>query len=232
MEEIAEQSYDNMEAYLMAQEKAGEVLNQESAKISPVYRTFAANNNITLIDNGDTKMEKKLRQVGRVNAYYHDLFLIFFKSNKQEMYVFESFNKKDINGLEQNRNTLEKFAGEGLSKLDTIKAFDGDNSLVVACRKVLEFHKAEALNQIPGLSDYVMKSDEFEKIKKTYDAKPPAKRTQADVDAYNKAVTEMNNAINASNKIAETCNEGRTKVLGNWDSTLKKFMEEHVPKGK
>ncbi|HYC87104.1 MAG TPA: hypothetical protein VEB86_17850, partial [Chryseosolibacter sp.] len=63
MEEIAEQSYDNMEAYLLAQEKAGDVLDEACAKIAPVYSTFAANNNVRLIHNGDTKMEKNLRQV-------------------------------------------------------------------------------------------------------------------------------------------------------------------------
>src|SRR5688572_23034962 len=36
MEEIAEQSYDHMEAYLLAQEKAGEVLSDAQDKIEPV----------------------------------------------------------------------------------------------------------------------------------------------------------------------------------------------------
>lgn len=230
MEEIAEQSYDNMEAYMLAQEKAGEVLSQESEKIAPVYKAFAANNNIQLIESGDSKMEKKLRQVGRVNAYYHELFLIFFKSFKQEVYLFDSFNNKDLNGLEQNKNALIKVSEEGLAKLDTIKAFNGDGSLVTACRKVLEFHKFEAVNQVPGLSDYIIKTDEFMKMKKVYDAKPQAKLTQADVDVYNKAVEDMNKAIASSNKIGTDCNNGREKVLGNWEITKKKFMEAHVPR--
>src|SRR5688572_25696250 len=85
MEEIAEQSYDNMEAYLLAQEKAEEVLDNASDQIPPVYKSFAVNNNINLIEK-DSKTNKKLRQVGRVNTYYHQIFLIFFKSFKQEMY--------------------------------------------------------------------------------------------------------------------------------------------------
>src|SRR5690606_27100909 len=87
MEEIAEQSYDNMEAYLLAQEKAGQVLGDAQDKIEPVYRAFAAKNNVRLVEGGDTRLARRLRQVSAVNAYYNDIFLIFFKSHKQEAYV-------------------------------------------------------------------------------------------------------------------------------------------------
>ena len=83
MEEIAEQSYDHMEAYLMAQEKAGEVLGDAHDQIEPVYKAFAAKNNIRLVSNGESKLDRKMRQVSAVNAYYHQVFLIFFKSYKQ-----------------------------------------------------------------------------------------------------------------------------------------------------
>ena len=232
MEEIAEQSYDHMEAYLLAQEKASEVLNVAQDKIEPVFRDFAGRNNIRLIDNVDTKMEKRLRQVGLVNNYYHQIFLIFFKSYKQEAYVMDALNKKDINAIEQNRNTLIRFAEEGLSKLDTIKAFKGDGSLTTACRKVLEFHKAEGEKQLPGLNDYLLKNDEFVRIKKAFDAKAAAKRTQADIDVYNKGVNELNAALNASNKLLTAMNTGREKVIDNWEVSRKRFMESHIPKGK
>src|SRR5687768_6491162 len=137
MEEIAEQSYDLMEAYLLAQEKAGEVLSEAQEKIEPVYKAFAAKHNVRLIDGGDSKLEKRLRQVSEVNSYYHQVFLIFFKSYKQEAYVMEAFSRKDINGIEQNRNTLVRFAEDGLHKIDTLKTFKGDGSLATACRKVL-----------------------------------------------------------------------------------------------
>jgi hypothetical protein len=232
MEEIAEQSYDHMEAYLLAQEKAGQVLNQAQEKIEPVYRDFAARNNIRLIENGDSKMDKRLRQVGEVNNYYHQIFLIFFKSYKQEAYVMDALSKKDINAIEQNRNTLIRFAHEGLTRLDTIKAFKGDGSLATACRKVLEFHKVEGEKQLPGLNDYLLKHDEFEKIKKAFEAKPAAKRTQADIDVYNKGVNELNSSTNTSNKLLTAMNTGREKAIENWEVTRRRFMELHIPKGK
>lgn len=231
MEEIAEQSYDHMEAYLLAQEKAGEVLSNAQDQIEPVYNAFAAKNNVRLVDNGDTKLEKRMRQVGAVNSYYYDLFLIFFKSYKQEMYVMEALNRKDLNGIEQNRSTLSKYATEGLQRIDTIKAFKGDGSLVNACRRVLEFHRQEADNQLPGLNDYLLKNDEFDKIKKAFDAKPASKRTQADIDLYNKAVNDINAALTSSNKLLTAMNTGRDNVIGHWNQTRERFMQSHVPKG-
>jgi hypothetical protein len=232
MEEIAEQSYDKMEAYLLAQEKAGQVLRAAQDKIEPVFNAFALKNNIRLIDNGDSKMDKKLRQVGMVNAYYHEIFLIFFKSYKQEAYVMDALSRKDINGIEQNRNALVRCAEEGLSKIDTIKTFKGDGSLANACRKVLEFHKKEAEKQLPGLNDYLLKNDEFEKIKKAFDAKPPAQRTKADIEIYNKGVNEINGALNASNSLLTALNTDREKIINQWEASRKRFMELHVPKGK
>jgi hypothetical protein len=232
MEEIAEQSYDRMEAYLLAQEKAGDVLSDAQEKIEPVYNDFAAKNNVRLVDGGDSKLERKMRQVSSVNSYYHDIFLIFFKSYKQEAYVMEAVTRKDLNGIEQNRSTLLKYAGEGLERMDTIKAFKGDGSLATACRKVLEFHKLEAEKQLPGLNDFLLKNDEFEKIKKAFDSKPANKRTQSDVEVFNKSANEVNAALETSNKVLVAMNAGREKAMEQWNNTKQKFMEAHIPKGK
>ncbi len=231
MEEIAEQSYDAMEAYLLAQEKAEDVLHQAHKNVEISYEDFATRNNIRLIET-DTKISKKMRQVGEVNHYYHELYLIFFKSYKQEAYVIDAYNRKDINSVEQNNGTLVRFAEEGLSRLDTVKTFRGDGSLINNCRKVLAFHKLEAEKYIPGMSDYLLKSDEFGKIKKSYEAKSPAKRTQIDIDAYNKALNEMNEAGNKSNGASQARDSGSKKVLDGWNQAVKNFMEHYVPRGK
>jgi hypothetical protein len=232
MEEIAEQSYDNMEAYLLAQERAETYLDNEAKKISPIYQAFAEKNNIRLVDNGDTNMEKKMRKVSRVSDYHNKMFLIFFKTFKQEVYVWDAVNRRDLNALEQNNNTLINYVNEGLAKLDTIKGFDGDGSFMNACRKVLEYYGTEAKQKVPGLSDYVIKTDDFEKTKKAYDAKSPAKRTQADIDGYNKAVNDVNASIVNYNAIVNQVNESRAKTLENWENASKRFMDTYMPKAK
>ncbi|MFZ6013911.1 MAG: LIC11966 family surface protein [Bacteroidota bacterium] len=229
MEEIAEQSYDKMEAYLLAQEKASEVLSEAHAKVIPVFEAFAAKNNVRLI-NSESKMQKQLIKVSEVNKYHRQLYLIFFKSFKQEVYVMEAYGRKDVNGVEQNRNTLIRFAEEGLAKLDTIKAFYNDGSLVKACRKVLEFHKNEAEKDIPAVVEFLIKSDEFGKLQKAFQAKPTDKITQAEVDQYNKAVNDINEGVNAINARQKTLNNDRQKALEQWENTSNRFLDTHVPK--
>ena len=229
---VSDDGWRKAHAKLLAQEKASEVLAAAQERIQPVYTAFAEKHNVRLVDGGESRLDKRMRQVGLVNAYYNQVFLIFFKSYKQEAYVMEALNRKDVNGLEQNRGTLIRYADEGLRRLDTLEGFKGDGSLATACRKVLEFHKREGESQLPGVNDYLMKSDEFEKIKKAFDAKPANRRTQDDIDAYNQAVEDINAAVNSSNQMLTAINNGRENVLNNWNVTRKRFMELHVPKGR
>ncbi|HEY3403597.1 MAG TPA: hypothetical protein VGK59_09440 [Ohtaekwangia sp.] len=230
MEEIAEQSYDKMEAYLLAQDKAGEVLENASEQIQPIYKSFALRNNITLVGGDDTKLEKKMKQVAKVNNYHRPFYLIFFKNFKQEAYLTEAFNQKDLNRVEQNREALARFANEGLKQLDTAHTFNGDGSLLNACRKYVEYCKDMAENLVPPQSAFLVKQGEFDKVRKAFEAKPAAQRTQADIDAYNKAVNEVNEALALSNKSLEKLNAQRSKVVQGWENASKSFMERHIPR--
>src|SRR4029078_3385667 len=60
MEEIAEQSYDMMEAYMLAQEKANEKLKEAMTKQYDTQVRFAEKNNIKLID-GESEIGNKMK---------------------------------------------------------------------------------------------------------------------------------------------------------------------------
>lgn len=229
MEEVAEQSYDDMEAYLLIQEKARQKLHEAYGKIPGAYEGFAARHNVRLSEGQSTKLSERLDRAGKVNAYMNKVYLLFFKSNVQEELMFKAMEKNDINGIEQSKNSMAKFSSEGLRRLDTLKAFDGDASLLTACRKVLEFQKDEAENKVAFMTEFLIKKEDFEKIKKAFDAVPPNKRTQVEVDNYNKAIDEYNKAVNLYNKTNESLNTNRAKVINNWEATRKKFMDTHVP---
>jgi hypothetical protein len=228
MEEVAERSYDAMEAYLLTQQKADEKLDEANDKLKTVYGEFAAKNNVTLVKGPQSKLSKKLVKVSKVNSYMHQIFLIFFKSNVQETLMMEALEKKDLNALEQCKNSLLKFSKEGLERLDTVKAYNGDGSVITACRKVLEFHKSEAEGKVNVYTDFIMKEEEFNKLKKSYEAKRTS-ASQSDADAFNKSVSNYNNAVNEYNKVNTELNNGRSKVMTNWDVTRKRFLDHHVP---
>jgi hypothetical protein len=219
-----------MEAYLLAQEKASERLDQAATKREKAYEDFAARNTVKIVAGSANKTTQKLEKTASVMTYYHQVYLIFFKSNKQEAYTVKAMNDKNINGVEQNRETLSKYSTEGLTKLASIQPFENDNSLTTACRKALEFYKTEADSKIPGMTDYLIRSQDFEKLKKTFEAKPASRRTEAEVKDYNKKVNELNTAGQAYNKTNQELNSQQKKVVDNWNSSVKDFIDKHVPK--
>jgi hypothetical protein len=229
MEEVAERSYDAMEQYLLIQEKASEKLHEAHSKVGPAYETFAARHNVRLTEGQSTKLTERLNAAGQVNSYMNKIFLLFFKSNVQEELMLEAMKKNDVNGVEQSKNSLLKFSTEGLVRLDTMKPYKADASLITACRKVLEFQKDEAENKATYMIDFLMKKEEFEKIKKAFEMKGASRRTQDDINAYNKAIDDYNKGVSIFNKTTGELNNSREKVIGNWDATRKKFMDVHVP---
>lgn len=231
MEEIAEQSFDAMEAYMLAQEKANDKLEEAFKKHGEVYKEFAGKNNVELRESTDA-LEAKIEQANKVNEYYHPFFLIFFKANKQDAYLTEAINKGDINGIEQNRNALLTYATTGLEKLGELKAFNSDGSVLAACQKVMRFYNEMAETKMEAITAFILAEENFKKIKKEFDVKPASKRTQADVDAYNKAIGVINKASGAYNKNNTEINKQRTEVLNMWENTVKRFMDVHMPYAK
>jgi hypothetical protein len=231
MEEIAEQSYDLMEAYLLAQEKANERLNMAGDRMEDEQKKFAAKNNINLLENKD-KVAKKLESAGDVMKYYNELYLIFFKSFKQEAYLIDAMNRSDLNAMEQNKNALLTTATDGIAKLENIKPFKGDANLKAACKNMLEFYKNEASEKMPVIVNFYMKKEKLEKVKAAFDAKPESKRTQQDFDQYNAAVNDMNADLNKYNSNNDALNKNRSDLNNKWNNAAAKFMDSHVPKYK
>lgn len=112
-----------------------------------------------------------------------------------------------------------------------MKSYKGDGSLITACRRVLEFQKQEAESKVGPSIDYLLKLEEFDKIKKAYETKPANQRTKADVDQYNKAVSEINAEIDKFNKENGALYQTRVKVYNDWDSARKRFLSAHIPNG-
>ena len=229
MEEIAEQSYDDMEAYLLAKERAEEKLEAAYDRVSEQQKLFANKNNIRIVE-GTTKLSKKLEKSGKVLSYYNKIYLLFFKSFKNEAYMLVATSKNDISAMEQTKNALLTSAEQDLEKLGPMPAFNGDNSLKTACQQILAFYKMEASQKVPEMINFQLKQDNFEKMKAALDAKRPADRTKQDVDAYNKAVKEFNDGVNKINALNNDLNKKRNAVQDQWHNASENFLDKHVPK--
>ena len=229
MEEISEQSYDAMEAYMMAQELVDKKLEEGNDKMSLATEAFAAKNNITL-NKDNSELGDKMKQVHAVNTYYNDIYLIFFKANKQEGYLMEAVDKNNITGIEQNKNSLLRYANEGLEKLNRLKAFEADNSLLAACKTVMQFYAKEVNDKMSTVSEFYLTKERFEAIKKEFEKK--SSPSKAEIDAYNKSVKDINAASQAFNTTNQSLNKERSDVINDWNKTVNAFFDEHTPRYK
>jgi hypothetical protein len=229
MEEIAEQSYDAMEAYMMAQEMVNKKLEEGNDRMKLATETFAAKNNITLTKD-QTELGEKITQVHEVNKYHTAIYLIFFKPYKQENYLIEAVSKNNITGIEQNKSSLLRYAQDGLEKLKSIKAFEGDNNLLSACKTVLNFYVKEVNDKMNTVSEFYLIKERFETIKKEFEKK--SSPSKSEVDAYNKAVKDINTASDVFNNTNQALNKERSEVLNDWNKTVNAFFDEHTPRYK
>jgi hypothetical protein len=229
MEEIAEQSYDEMEAYLLLEEKIQLKLEEANKSLSQAQKDFGAKNNVTITADNSV-LGEKMKESGAVNKYYHQVYLIFFKPYIQEKNLTEAIGKNNLTGMEQSKSAMLKFAQEGLAKLATMKGYNGDLALVGACKTLLNFYVKEA-EKTAGINDFLLTKERFEGIKKEMDKKGD-KRTKDDVEAYNKAVNEMNKSSNAYNSTNQMLNEQRTETLNGWNKGVKTFFDEFTPRYK
>ena len=228
MEDIAEQSYDAMEAYMLAQKMAYEKLNEASDKQREMEKQFAAKNNVNLIES-TSEVGSKAKTANAVLSHCNEVYLVFFKPYKQEGYLVDAMNKKNMVAMEQDINSLKKIAEEGLEKLKSVKGYNGDASLIAACRNILIFYKSEATRSAT-LADFFLKEDNFTKIKKQFESKPASKRTQQDIDQYNQSVNDFNYALKNFNSTNNDLNKERTSTLNDWNKTYNNYLDDYMPK--
>jgi hypothetical protein len=142
--------------------------------------------------------------------------------------MIDALNKKNLTNVEQARNALIGYANDGLAALDTIKDFEGDHSLVNTCKTSLKIYKGIAENDIPQLTDFYLKQENFDKMKQSFDAKGES-HTKAEVDSYNKAVKDLNASVNSYNSTNTKSNSSRNQAVDAWTQTEKVFLDAHMP---
>lgn len=229
MEEVADQSYDLMEAYILAQELATEKLNQAGQRLETEQQEFIKKYNIKMA-TGQDRLANNLEKANNAYKHYNRLYLIFFKSFKQDFYLAEALQKNDVNSSEQNRNSLLKFATEGLQKLDTVKGFGGDNSLKASLKQLLDFYKIETSVKIPILINFYLKKEAYEKAKSAFETKSDMERTQTDVTQYNKTLADYNRGIAEYNRVATEIAHKNSTLIESWNRAVQAFLDRQVPK--
>ena len=227
LEDIAEQSYDAMEAYIMLRKKVDEKMEQASMQNHEQVVAYCAKQNIKLVEDKDEN-SKKMEKVGAVMDYYNKIYLTFFKCSVQDSYFIDAMEKKNVTAMEQSKSAMAKYAAESTDSLTGIGNFKGDGTMKIACKKALDFFKKEAASS-GDLTDYLIKEEAFNQVKKKFEHSAKAQSDQAEIDKYNAAVNEMNKAKVNFNKTNEILNQGRNDAYKTWNGALKTFMDTQMP---
>ena len=226
MEEIAEQSFDEMQAFILLQQKTDEKLEEASKKMSNAFTAFATKYNVKVVDAKD-ELEEKLSVSGKLNVYRNDIFLIFFKCNWQDGEIVKALNSGKLTLVEQGRTSLIRYADEGLAAIVNIKNFEGDYALKDACKMSLQFYKRMATYDLPKLTDYLLKQESFNQMKKSFEKK--STRSKDEIDSYNAAVKDINSMLEVYNSTNSRINSERNAMLNDWNKIQSDFADQHMP---
>jgi hypothetical protein len=143
--------------------------------------------------------------------------------------MMDAMEEGNVNSIIQNKNSLSRFAAQGMKDLDTVRTFRKDASLSAACQSVLAFYKKEADTKVPVLVKYYTAKEKLEKVKKLVNPNDPSKNTKEAVDQYNAAVNEFNAAVAKYNATNQELGEQRKKVISKWQNTRNQFLAKHAP---
>lgn len=228
MEQIAEESYDAMEAYLLTKERVNVKIDSMFEALKAEQSLFAKRHGITLVEGKDSRVERKLDNANDVISYGNKIYLLFFKSNFYEAELIQAQNEGDIGAMEQYRQTLEAVSKEGMDQLKSIPPYKEDRRLREACSEMLYFYHSEAVKYVPGQLSFFEAKDKMETAGKRYQSKSKKSLTQADVDTYNNAVKAYNDSSRSYNETNEFLNKNRSKYLNNFNKARQSFYDRYL----
>lgn len=229
MQEIAEQSYDYMEAYITTREKVDARMDEEHNKLVEAQKEYAKKYDITLIDGGETEISKKMKLSNQVFKYHSDIYLVFFKCNYTDQLLQKSIETKDLAAIQQNANALQQYAEEGIAKIDTFEPIKNDKLLANATKECLKMYAEQAKNYVPKVVDFITFNSQFEDAKAAFERKTNKERTKEVVDEYNTMINQINKRINDYNSLNTNTINTKNRLLNNWENVGNQYIAKYVP---
>ena len=189
----SQQSFQQMERYLAAQTAAEERMAGASGRLLAAQRRFAQANNITLL--ADEGMSTEAEQLNALNDYQRDIFLRSFRVGKLKAKFLTTMEQGDAAVLKRTRQELLQAAGEELPVLKAKPDFKGNTAYRDAIVRQMEIIQSLAQEDYGAIVNVIEKGSQI---------------TQADVEAYNRAIGKVNTQLNPA---AENVNTALQALL-------------------
>jgi hypothetical protein len=169
----SQDSYEAMEKYFRAQDKAENKLSNASKKFAKAQLDFASKYKLTM-EKGS--MQDELDNITKVNQYSRALFLEQFKVSKVNAGFLDALNAQKGGAMEDKRKELQTASTASLSIVKALPPYNGDKNYKAATSKLIEYYKSHSEKEYLEMESIVKK------------AKPENK----DIEKFNLLVTKMN----------------------------------------
>jgi len=194
-------SYEAMEAYFEAQDKAEEKVNKATLKLRKAQRAYAEKNNMEIVDSkSDDVLERKMNKIIEVNDYWRSIFLIYFKVSKQYDKMWDALSEQKAVPLSHQRDL-------------TLKLID---QLMPAFKAKPDFHgDSEFRDQTINMVEYYQKVAQFD-FSKIIDALNKKSMGHKDVEEINSIISK--------------CNADHERLAYNWNIASQDLFRKNVDK--
>ena len=228
LESVAEQGYQQMEAFLQTQQEAYSRTSQAARGLKKAEEQFAKQFGVSLVDSDD-KFARRLEELNRTFKYYNKVYLSFFRAYQQELTLFNAIENQSLDEMKTERRKLQVVAAEGLEKLNRMGSYNGDKSLRTAAQQNLKFYQQEATTRVEGIISYYTDLDELHTLKKQLD-KPGlnAEQRRALTGRYNDQVKQVNQRTPELNELNSSLNLERARQLDQWNKVSESFLQKFI----
>lgn len=145
LKQKSKDSYEAMEAYFTAQDKAEEKVNKATRQLRKAQRIYAEKNNMKVVDSkSDDVLEKKMNKIIEVNDYWRSIFLTYFKVSKQYDKMWDALAEQKANPLNHQRDLTIKLIDQVLPELNRKTDFQGDSEFRNQTINMIEYYRQVA----------------------------------------------------------------------------------------
>lgn len=194
-------SYEAMEAYFTAQDKAEEKVNKATRQLRKAQQVYAEKHNMRVVDSkSDDVLEMKMNKIIEVNDYWRSIFLNYFKVSKQYDKLWDALSEQKATPLNHQRNLTLKVIDQVLPELNRKPDFHGDSEFRSQTINIIEYYRQVA-------------EVDFGKI----------------VDVLNQKSMEQKD-VEEVNSIINKCNADHERLAYNWNIASQDLFRKNVDK--
>lgn len=192
-------SYESMQEYFDAQDKAEEKVNNATRKLRVAQHAYASSHGMDVVDNkSDDELEQKMNKVIAVNNYWRALFLNYFKIVRQYDKMWDVLPNQKANAIDKERLLVIKVIGQVLPLLKAAPDFNGDKEFRDQTVNIVEYYQ-------------VVAETHFKRI----------------VEILNKKSLEQKD-VDEVNGIIHQCNLDHEQLTYNWNIASQELLRKNV----